>query len=133
MLWIRNNLGRIRNLIYKVVSGSQLNNWKTFKHFKDFLRIYICNQRKIGPFLRKISTNLIDFLVKKVRSGTGADLANKFGSDRIRIHNNASTVKRILNVFACTDIFYTVLTQLVRQVFSPKRNRSGSRERDGYK
>ncbi len=41
------------------------------KHLKDFLRQYVCNQRRIGRFWRRNCKYYTDFLVKKVKSGSG--------------------------------------------------------------
>ncbi len=74
MLWIRNDLVRIRILTFK---PGQLNNYQIFSvhngtaarfffSFYDILGKYICTQRRIGPFEDKFS----DFLAKKVWSGS---------------------------------------------------------------
>jgi hypothetical protein len=40
---------------------------KTLKHFTDFLRIYVCNQKQTDHFEKKFAENFTDFPVKKIR------------------------------------------------------------------
>ncbi len=75
VLWIRNDFNRIRILLFK---PGQLNkrkilrvhNGTTETLFMHFFKI--CNERRMGPFSRKIYKNYTDFLVKKARSGSGS-------------------------------------------------------------
>jgi hypothetical protein len=70
VLWIRNDLVWIRILSF--VPG-QLNNWqilsgpsaRLLKHFKVFLKKYVCNYERSRPLWRKICKNYTDILFQK--------------------------------------------------------------------
>ncbi len=93
-----------------------------FKHFKDFLRKDVCNQMRMDH-LKESVHNLKRFSCQKsqirnrIRPGQYVLDPIGSGSTTLLLHWGLLSI-----FFACTYIFCSVLTQLVRQGFSPERN-----------